>query len=764
MKHPRFLRLGNVAVSVWIGLLLLSSLIGRCDDAARPGPWQAARAPIVTRWAGQVTSEVCHPEYPRPQLVRPDWLNLNGLWEYALLRATAGKPAEYPGRILVPFPLESAMSGVMQPLAEQTTLWYRRTVAVPRDWQGRRVRLHFGAVDWKCRVFLNGREIGQHQGGFSRFSFDITSGLRWEGNEEIVVAVTDPTEGDQPRGKQTRTPEGIFYSSTSGIWQTVWLEPVPTLCIDELKLTPDVDAKALRLSAGVASLAGGLQVEAVALVEGAEAGRVSGSVNSELFLPLAQPRLWSPEDPFLYDLEVVLKAGDRVVDRVRSYFGMRKVALLADRQGITRIALNDRFLFQIGVLDQGFWPDGIYTAPTDEALRSDIAFLKEAGFNLARKHVKVESDRWYYWCDRMGLLVWQDMPSGKNATAEGRRTFEAELLQMVRQLHNHPSIITWVLFNEGWGQYDTERLVPWLKTVDPSRLVNNASGWTDARVGDLIDAHSYPGPDAPEPEGRRAAVLGEFGGLGLPIEGHSWSANRWGYQNMRDTNSLATAYSKLMERVWTLHEKRGLSAAVYTQISDVETECNGLLTYDRAVAKLSASTLRAANHTSRRLPLSRSIIPNARQGPVRWKYTMQAPGDDWFKPEYSLEGWKEGASGFGTEQTPGTHLGTPWRTTDIWLRREFTLRPEEIAGLKLEVHHDEDTQIYLNGVLAARMTGFVSSYEEFEILPEAAAALKPGSNTIAVHCHQTTGGQYIDVGLVSPQGARVLSFTEEGRP
>ncbi len=347
---------------------------------------------------------------------------------------------------------------------------------MPAEWSGRRVRLHIGAADWQARVFINGQEIGRHRGGYDAFSFDITDRLKWSGAEEICVAVNDPTEGDQPRGKQSRKPEGIFYTPTSGIWQTVWLEPVPTNCIDDLRLTPDVDARLLRLRVSTDSRDESAQVEAQALVAGKVVGQVTGPANKELSLPMAAMHLWSPDDPFLYDLRITLKAGGRVADSVASYFGMRKIGLHKDDYGITRLMLNDQFTFQMGTLDQGFWPDGIYTAPTDDALRFDIEFLKRAGFNLARKHVKVEPERWYYWCDKLGLLVWQDMPSGNNTTADSRLQFEVELQRMIEGRFNHPSIIVWVLFNEGWGQYDTERLVPWIKAMDPSRLVDNASG------------------------------------------------------------------------------------------------------------------------------------------------------------------------------------------------------------------------------------------------------------------------------------------------
>jgi hypothetical protein len=718
---------------------------------AEPLPaWRPAKAPLMTRWAASVSPTQCHPEYPRPQLVRPDWQNLNGLWDYAIQPLASGPPTSYDGQILVPFPIESALSGVMKPLGEKEALWYRRTTRIPPAWKGRRIRLQFGAVDWQCKVVVNGREAGQHRGGYDRFVFDITDCLHWDRPEEIIVIDSDPTEGDQPRGKQSLKPQGIFYSANSGIWQTVWLEPVPTNCVDGLWMTPDVEANELHLRVAVNSLADDLQVEAIARADGKAVGQVTGPAGAELALPITKPKLWSPDSPFLYDLQVVLKKDGREVDRVASYFGMREVALRKDSQGLARIVLNGQPLFQIGTLDQGFWPDGIYTAPTDEALRSDIAFLRSAGFNLTRKHVKIEPDQWYYWCDKLGLLVWQDMPSGNNATPEGQREFEAELLHMVKDLHNHPSIILWVLFNEGWGQYDTPRLTQGLKTLDPSRLVDDASGWTDAHAGDIVDGHSYPGPPALETEARRATVVGEFGGLGMIPEGHCWSDSQWAYRMEPDAKALGEAYLGLLRQVWSLHHLHGLSAAIFTQTTDVETECNGLLSYDRAVAKLDPQVLAQANAIGREQTPGRIIVPDAISGNVTWSYTFQAPGPDWFAPGYDDVGWKEGVAGFGTVHTPGALVHTTWDTADIWLRRQFMLGNDDLRGLKLEAHHDEDLEVYLNGVLAVQLPSFIEHYEQFDLRPEALASLKPGLNTMAVHCHQTTGGQYVDVGLVVP--------------
>jgi hypothetical protein len=723
---------------------------GVMAGAGEATSWHPAVAPLMTRWAAEVSPTNALPEYPRPQLVRPDWLNLNGLWDYAITPATADKAPAFDRQILVPFPLESALSGVMRRLDEKSALWYRRHFTVPSAWAGRRVRLHFGAVDWQARVQVNGQEVGQHRGGYDGFSFDITESLKGTEVQELIVAVTDPTEGDQPRGKQSRKPEGIFYTPCSGIWQTVWLEPMSRICIDDLGLVPDLDASALRLRVSANSLAESIHVEAVASDSGREAGRVTGLANQELRLALASPHPWSPDDPFLYDLRITLKEGDRVLDSVTSYFGMRKVGLRKDGDGVTRIALNDRLLFQVGTLDQGFWPDGIYTAPTDAALRFDIEFLKQAGFNLARKHVKVEPERWYYWCDKLGLLVWQDMPSGNNSTPEGRTHFEAELQRMIEGRRNHPSVILWVLFNEGWGQYDTERLTQWLKTLDSSRLVTDASGWTDKRVGDIIDAHSYPGPESPSPEAERAAVIGEFGGLGLGVDGHTWSKRFWGYQAMADRQTLTARYSALLARLWTLKDSFGLSAAVYTQTTDVETECNGLMTYDRAVSKLDLPQVRAANRGESREHRYHVIVSNALYGRPSWRYITEKPDADWFKPGFNAAGWKEGVAGFGTEQTPGALVHTVWNSDDIWLRREFTLNHEDLSKARLQLHHDEDAEMYLNGVLAGSAAGFVTEYYEMDISPEAAATLKTGVNLLAVHCHQTTGGQYIDVGIVAP--------------
>jgi beta-galactosidase/beta-glucuronidase len=563
------------------------------------GDWSPAAGPLLSRFAKDVSGQNPLPEYPRPQMVRPRWQNLNGLWDYVITRKRETKPSAFSGKILVPFPIESALSGVMKPVDERSLLWYRRTFEIPSDWTGQRLLLHFGAVDWEATVFINGRKIGAHRGGYDPFEFDITHALRASGPQEIVVRVFDPTEAGQPRGKQVRRPSGIYYTSITGIWQTVWIEPVPAVRIESFKITPDLDSSTLKLTVKTSNGSVDTMVDAVALEQDKEISRASGRSGTELVLPIPDVKTWSPDFPFLYGLKVSLKSAGEIIDSIQSYFGMRKISLGHDSQGVLRILLNNDFVFQMGPLDQGYWPDGLYTAPTDEALRYDLEMTQKFGFNTTRKHIKIEPQRWYYWCDRMGLLVWQDMPSGGNETPTHRQQFEKELRAMIEHLGNHPSIIMWVVFNEAWGQTRSQRwpksMVKLAMQLDPTRLVNNASGWTDMKLGHVHDIHKYPGPECPAPEPDRALVLGEFGGLGLKIDGHTWTAQTWGYRGVADNDALTRQYQELLARTHELKESSGLSAAIYTQITDVETECNGLLTYDRQIIKADVDAIAAAN-------------------------------------------------------------------------------------------------------------------------------------------------------------------------
>ena len=733
--------------------MLLAGVLLPAGRGMNAADWTPAHSPLFTRWASSVSPTNSWPDYPRPQLVRHDWLNLNGLWEYAFTDESASRPSRFQGQVLVPFPVESGLSGLGRPLKPNEKLWYHRRVQIPQAWQGQRVRLNFGAVDWRCQVWVNEKLVGEHQGGYDAFSFSITSALKWTGEEDILVCVVDPTEGDQPRGKQSIKPEGVFYTSSSGIWQTVWMEPLPECCIERLKMTPDLEAQALHLTVMVASLAESLEVEAVAKAEGQVAGRAVGLPNTPLLLPVPNARLWSPEDPFLYDLEVKVKRDGRTVDQVGSYFGMRGVGLQKNERGRVVVALNHKPIFQVGVLDQGFWPDGIYTAPTDEAVRYDLDFLKRSGFNLVRKHVKVEPERWYWWCDKMGLLVWQDMPSANNNTAESRINFEIEMQRMIEGRFNHPSIIQWVLFNEGWGQYDTERLVREIRKLDQTRLVDNAAGWTDMRTGDVIDTHSYPEPPATiEPDAQRAIVLGEFGGIGFRVEGHTWSNESWGYQGAGNMEGVTAWYLRLMRAAWRLKRNVGLSACVFTQISDVETECNGLMTYDRAVSKIDPEVLRRANRESPTSATGKVLLPNALnvEAPI-WKYTFESPKGDWTDPSFDDSSWRAGGAGFGTPGTMGVSPKTLWNTENIWLRRTFVLEEGDFSGARFELHHDDECEVYLNGVLATKLDAYLFDYLTVDILPPALRALHPGTNVIAAHCHQTAGGQYFDAGIFVPK-------------
>ena len=749
-----------------------SNLKSRISDS-KQAAWQPAQGRLMTRWAKDVSPEKVHPEYPRPQMVRKDWLNLNGLWDYAITpKGSAQFPSGAQGQILVPFPIESALSGVMKQVGPDNRLWYRRTFAVPKEWANKRVLLHFGAVDWDTTVTVNGKAVGTHRGGYDPFSFDVTDALKKDAAEqEIVVSVSDPIDANwQPRGKQVRNPRGIWYTPTTGIWQTVWLEPVPKAHITRLRMVPDLDEKCLRLVVD-AEGADKPKVSVHAQTKPFDVTTVSGRAGEELVVQMADVHPWAPDDPHLYNLSVVLEETN---DVVTSYFGMRKVSLGKDEKGITRILLNNKFLFQYGPLDQGFWPDGLYTAPTDEALKYDIEVTKRLGFNMARKHVKVEPARWYYWCDKLGLLVWQDMPSGDRyisgsqpditRTPESDENFVHEWKAIIDANRNHPSIIMWVPFNEGWGQYDTKRILDMTREYDPTRLVDGPSGWTDRDAGDTLDLHIYPGPtpnrgqreqiERAKQQGR-AIVLGEFGGLGLPLEGHTWlDRGNWGYRSFSDPKALTEAYVGLLKKLHPLvGAATGYSAAVYTQTTDVEIEVNGLMTYDRAAIKMDESAITAAAKKLYEPPPPpaeyRAVVDDSRERAQVWSYTTEKPADGWEKPGFDAAGWKSGPGGFGTRGTPGAEVRTEWNTPEIWIRREFEW-PQGAAAVKdphLVVHHDEDAEVYLNGVLAARLSGYTSAYEEIPLSAEARAALKPGKNTIAVHVRQTSGGQYIDVGV-----------------
>ena len=583
-------------------MLLLALGVSVVSGTARPQAapaWHPVGGRMLTRWAAEVDPTRVLPEYPRPQMVRQRWQNLNGVWQFSVVAdSTEALPfgRDLPEHILVPFPMESALSGVGRH-AERVV--YRRTFRVPADARaGERLLIHFGAVDWRATVYVNGRRLLEHTGGYSPFTVDATDALvGWSRDQELVVAVYDPTDAfGQPRGKQVSNPRDIWYTPVTGIWQTVWLEPVSTASIERLVLTPDLDAGVLHVRAVGRGTTPALRVEAVASIQGRVVGRGDGSIDRDLRLTIPTVHAWSPDDPFLYDLIVRLRDGARVVDSVISYFGMRAVSRGPDANGFVRIRLNGRPVFQLGPLDQGWWPDGLYTAPTDAALRNDIAVMKALGFNMVRKHIKVEPARWYYYADKLGLAVWQDMPSGWNDTPAARRDFETELRQMIEALRSVPSIVAWVPFNEKWGQFDTKRIVGIIRQIDTTRLINDASGWQHEGAGDIIDVHRYQGPQAMFGAEGRVAVVGEFGGLGYKVNGHTWAGDAWGYGGLfPSTDALAERYALLMKRLFHDRDTHGISAGVYTQLTDVEVELNGFMTYDRAVMKFDTARTAAVN-------------------------------------------------------------------------------------------------------------------------------------------------------------------------
>jgi len=756
--------------------VILSAITTPAADSWKPVPGN-----VMTRWAEEVRASRPHPEYPRPTLVRDEWQTLNGLWDYAIVPRAAVQPAKFDGRILVPFPVESALSGVKQMVGAQNRLWYRRQFTVPRGWRSQRVLLHFGAIDWEAVVHVNGKQIGTHRGGYDSFSFDITDALKRTGNEELIVSVWDPSDdGPQPRGKQVKKPGGIWYTPTTGIWQTAWLEPVGPAHIERLKITPNFDESAVTIqthgaitgnkpSVKVEILDGRKVLQEAVVSTMAMTKSLPARIAPVIKLKVPDAKPWMPEAPHLYDLRVTLLENDRKVDEVKSYFGLRKIGLARDAGGTLRMQFNNQTLFQFGPLDQGFWPDGLYTAPTDEALRWDIEMLKKVGFNMARKHVKVEPERWYYWCDKLGLLVWQDMPSGDKSaewrgpsgvdgremkrTAESAEIYEREWRAIIDDRYNHPCIVAWVPFNEGWGQYDTVRILDWTKQYDPSRLVDGPSGGNHFAAGDIIDHHQYPGPGAPRAVTDRAMVLGEFGGLGLPLKEHTWQEEKnWGYRNFKSADEVTTAYVGLLRKLHPMIGERGLSAAIYTQTTDVEVEVNGLFTYDRKMLKLDEKRITAANKKlygpPPPAPRVTTLSPISQPAPVEWAYTTARPPTNWASVEFDDSAWPRGPGGFGTRETPNTTVRTEWNTTNVWLRRLFDVPAGfKASELRLNIFHDEDARVYLNGQLIAELSSFISGYDGVLLDGRAKSALRPGRNVLAVSCRQTRGGQYIDVGL-----------------
>ena len=574
--------------------------------------WQPVGDKIKTAWSNEIDVKNVLPEYPRPIMERDDWQNLNGLWEYAIAGKGSVEPNKFDGEILVPFAVESSLSGVMKSVGAEKELWYKRKFSVPSGWKNKKILLNFGAVDWKTDVWVNDIKIGTHKGGYTPFSFDITPFLTKSGNQKLVVKVWDPSDkGYQPRGKQTSRPEGIWYTPVTGIWQTVWLEPVAEKFIKNVHTVPDIDNSSISIEIIACDADYADLYEVVIFDDAKQIASAKASVNQAVDISIPNQKLWDTENPFLYDMKVKLISNGKVLDEIDSYFAMRKISTKRDENGIVRLQLNNKDQFQFGPLDQGWWPDGLYTAPTDEALKYDILKTKDFGFNMIRKHVKVEPARWYTHCDQLGILVWQDMPNGDGSprwinrdyfdgtefvrSPESEFNFREEWKKIMDFLYSNPSIVVWVPFNEAWGQFKTEEIVRWTKGYDPSRLVNPASGGNHYTLGDMLDLHNYPGPEMYLYDAQRATVLGEYGGIGLALEGHLWSTDRnWGYIQFKNSKEATDEYIKYAKQLLKMI-KTGFSASVYTQTTDVEGEVNGLMTYDRKVIKLDEDRVEEIN-------------------------------------------------------------------------------------------------------------------------------------------------------------------------
>ncbi|MBN2329784.1 MAG: beta-galactosidase [Candidatus Omnitrophica bacterium] len=730
------------------------------------------------------TADIPRPEHPMPQMQRSEWLNLNGVWEFAETQDNADesflKMESLPEAIVVPFCRESRLSGIKR-TGFMKNVWYRRSFTVPQDWSAERIRLHIGACDWITRVWINGELIGRHQGGNAAFSFDITKALKPGNNIIIIHAFDDSAGGLQPLGKQSIREEshGIFYTRTTGIWQTVWLEGVGSSFIRDIKITPDPDHSRIILQAEVDGPSRGLTLHASAGADGKVVGAAETDAswrNNYFVVDLAQKNLWSLDHPFLYDLNLSLKKGNEVVDELNSYFGLRKVTIEGGA-----ILLNDQPVFQRLVLDQGFNPDGIWTSPTDEFLRGDIALSKAAGFNGARLHQKVFEPRFLYWADKLGYLVWGEYPSygADYSNPVVNRPIIDEWVEIVRRDRNHPSIIGWCPFNETPGSAgDLQNTVVRLtRALDPSRPVLDTSGWSHSLPDpEVMDAHDYnQNPAAfkdkwenyfqsvslPERYGGSASrgipfFVSEFGGIGWF---ESEDGKSWGYGNSPKT--LEEFYERFAGLIDAQLDNRNLCGYCYTQLTDVEQEKNGIFKFDRT-AKFDAEKLhgiqsrRAAYEIDPPLQIQKSksemnVLLGAAPDGMKanlWKYNTDKPANDWHQSDFDDSSWKEGCGGFGDKGGSEQFIGTPWKTKDIWLRRTFVYDGAPFESAQLAIHYDNETSVYINGKLIWNRKRWNDGYEGFDITEKLRGALKKGENLIAVHCHQDDGGQFIDAAIL----------------
>ena len=739
--------------------------------------WAPVPGQIMTNWANDVTPENVWKEYPRPQMVRTDWLNLNGLWDFEITDRDTNKIAiNYARKILVPFCVESALSGIKETITGKQQMMYRRYFTVPSNWNQKYLILHFEAVDYETKVWVDGKYVGMHKGGYDHFQFDITGFLSKEQKHEIKIVVWDPTnEGSQPIGKQAlpAIKNVTKYTATSGIWQTVWLEPINDVAIESIKIIPNIDNATISLQTKVVGATQGTRIKIQAFDQGKEIASSIAADDELVSLQLNQPKLWSPTNPFLYDLKLSLVKDGKVVDEVSSYFGMRKISMGRDQEGYMRILLNNAIIYQLGPLDQGYWPDGILTPASDQALRYDIAYLKKIGANMDRMHMKVQPERWYYHCDQLGILVWQDMVSPTKfidtKSNLNSSDFELEHNITVDQLYNHPSIIQWVLFNESWGQYDTERLTAALKAKDPTRLVINASGWHDKKVGDIRDFHDYtihPAIALVTKNDERAMVLGEAGGFDLLIPGHLWTPDlktetklktNWTIDFkkgvVKSADELIEKYTILLDDLFQL-KKYGLNAVVYTQISDVEDEISGWMTYDRKVSKLPDTTFAALHQQFFKPTITgKYILPLSMNTAQQWNYRFTAPSNDWIK-NTTIADFKLGEAPFGIESNNAHKVNTTWNTNSLFLNKEFTLTALP-SKLSLVACNTGITDVYINGAYVMQFNNFLKNDPEVKISEsllsdKAMKLLKVGVNQLSLKFNFPSVGKpvyYYDFGI-----------------
>jgi ribosomal protein S17E len=739
--------------------------------------WAPVPGQIMTSWANDVTPENVWKEYPRPQMVRTDWLNLNGLWDFEITDRDTNKIAiNYARKILVPFCVESALSGIKETITGKQQMMYRRYFTVPSNWNQKYLILHFEAVDYETKVWVDGKYVGMHKGGYDHFQFDITGFLSKEQKHEIKIVVWDPTnEGSQPIGKQAlpAIKNVTKYTATSGIWQTVWLEPINDVAIESIKIIPNIDNATVSLQTKLVGATQGTRIKIQAFDQGKEIASSVAADDELVSLQLNQPKLWSPTNPFLYDLKLSLVKDGKVVDEVSSYFGMRKISMGRDHEGYMRILLNNAIIYQFGPLDQGYWPDGILMPASDQALRYDIAYLKKIGANMDRMHMKVQPERWYYHCDQLGILVWQDMVSPTKfidtKSNLNSSDFELEHNITVDQLYNHPSIIQWVLFNESWGQYDTERLTAALKAKDPTRLVINASGWHDKKVGDIRDFHDYtihPAIALVTKNDDRAMVLGEAGGFDLLIPGHLWTPDLktetklktdWTIDFkkgvVKSADELIEKYTILLDDLFQL-KKYGLNAVVYTQISDVEDEISGWMTYDRKVSKLPDTTFAALHQQFFKPTITgKYILPLSMNTAQQWNYRFTAPSNDWIK-NTTIADFKLGEAPFGIESNNAHKVNTTWNTNSLFLNKEFTLTALP-SKLSLVACNTGITDVYINGAYVMQFNNFLKNDPEVKISESLLSdkgmkLLKVGVNQLSLKFNFPSVGKpvyYYDFGI-----------------